>query len=243
MGNEIEVADDVLNGNNAIAKFESPQVVNPYDAEFDNFVVGAYLPRIQLEGSNSDLVKFNKIPKGHYSFIKGKKDDFIDLGASFDCLVLGYRTKAMEIENRKPKVIVYDKNNPEFKRIQGESRQGFMWGLEFLLYVPDVENEIKYATFFMGNPTMRVEAKNFGPIIKAWKDRGKEPAATLKSKILQNDKGIWEAPDIYPCSSGLSNYPPKIEMEDRIAQFYRVPKDVVGDEEVVEDVPAASDRG
>jgi hypothetical protein len=90
-----------------------------------------------------------------------------------------------------------------------------MYGLEFLVYLPDVKHEQKFATFFCGNPTARVAAKNFAPIIRSKTNK----AATLKSEVIDNGTYIWEGPVVLPCNSPLSRYPEQADMITQMETF------------------------
>ena len=115
-----------------------------------------YLPYIQLMGSMAGLVKQGKFPIGHFACFKGK--DPVDLGDKFDGVVLGLRPKAMEFGDDV--ISVYNPENPEFKRIQAAAsnkQQGFVFGLEFLLYMPDFD---EVACYLFGNASHQREAPN-----------------------------------------------------------------------------------
>src|SRR6185436_20920447 len=56
---------------------------------------GGYLPRIQLMGTGSDLVVKSQVKAGSYCEILDQK--WVDLGNEVDALLLGWRTKAMEL--------------------------------------------------------------------------------------------------------------------------------------------------
>jgi len=206
--------------------FKVPVIPNPYAEDFSAFTSGLFLPRLQLEGSNSNLVRYKKVQAGTWSVISGK-DQFENLGESIDVLCLTYRSKALDLNDRKNIAASFDKNSDLFKSIVAASQnksKGYMYGLEFLVYVPDVKGEQKFATLFMGNPTMRQEAKNFKPLI------GKP--VTLKTKLISNTEFTWEAPVILPCTGGLSSYPTQEEMTLQMQIFVDPPKD-----KVVETVP------
>lgn len=212
--------------------FKVPAVPNPYKDDFGAFTSGLFLPRLQLEGSSSKLVKTKKVAAGTYIMISGR-DQFEVLGDQIDLLCLTYRSKALDLIDPKNIIASFDKESPEFKRIVAASQQrskGYLYGLDFLVYLPDSKGEIKFATLFMGNPTMRVEAKNFKPLI------GK--ACTLKVKIIENAEYAWEAPVILPCTTALTSYPTMEDMNMQMQLFLDPPKGTVT--EVVPDEEAAA---
>ena len=196
--------------------FSVPEVANKFEKDFAKFATGLYLPRLSLEGSNSNNVKQDKIQKGSYALITGR-DTFEDLGKRVDVLVLTYRSKALDLSDKKNILTSYDKSSPLFKSIMEKAqtktsdKKGYMFGLEFLLYIPGAKNAQKFATFFCGNPTSRVAARNFAPVLKR--------AATLKSEIINNGTYIWEGPVILPCNTELLSYPSQDEMKAQMDTF------------------------
>jgi hypothetical protein len=223
---EIEVASP---------EYALPAIPNRFDDLFDANTSGSFLPRIQLEGSNSKKVKQNKIPKGNYSLITGR-DSFQDLGKSVDVLILDYRSKAMDITDKKNVVVVYDMDDPAFKRIRATKGQGYLWGLEFLVYIPSADGDVKFATLFMGNPTNRVAARYFKPYSHA--KTLAERAVTLDHEILENADYTWEGPTVKKCSTGLSSYPDPKELHDQRTMFLDPPKGVQNEKDAEEEVAA-----
>jgi hypothetical protein len=210
--------------------FSVPAVPNPYEEDFGVFTSGFFLPRLQLEGSSSKLVKTKKVEAGNYIVIKGK-DDFEILGDQIDILVLTYRSKALDLSDLQNISASFEKDSDEFRRIVAASQhksKGYLYGLEFLVWIPDYKGDVKFCTLHMGNPTLRVEAKNFKPLL------GK--AVTMKVKIIENAEYAWEAPIILPNNSGLSAYPSVAEMETQMKIFLDPPKGVV--KEIVPDSAA-----
>jgi hypothetical protein len=219
--------------------FSLPAVENPFEEDFDSFSSALFLPRLQLEGSSSNLVKTGKVQRGHWTLITGR-EQFEDLGEKIDVLVLTYRTKALDMTDKKNVVASFNQSDDEFRRIKGEAQnkaKGFLYGLEFLVFIPDSKGEQRYATLFMGNPTGRVAAKNFKPILRTAKNPEANNQATLKWEILRNDEHIWEGPVVLPCTSPLSRYPDPTECQVKMQEFLDPPKGRVRElvpEEVVE---------
>lgn len=196
-----------------------PEIASKFDKDFGAFTSALFLPRLSLEGSNSTNVKLRKINAGNYALITGR-ETFEDLGARVDLLVLTYRSKALDLTDKKNIVSSYDKNSPVFKsivekaQVKTQDKKGYMYGLEFLVYIPGAKNEQKFATFFCGNPTHRVAAKNFAPVIKS-----KAKTATLKSETINNGTYIWEGPVILVCNAPLSQYPDVQDMTTQMEMF------------------------
>jgi hypothetical protein len=196
-----------------------PNVPSKYENDFGAFTSALFLPRLSLEGSNSQNAKHKKIAAGNYALITGR-DTFEDLGDRVDILVLTYRPKALDLSDKKNIISSYDKNSPTFKMIvekasvKTQEKKGYMYGLEFLVYIPGAKNELKFATFFCGNPTHRVAAKNFAPILKS-----KSKTATLKVEIIDNGSYVWEGPVIITCNTPLPQYPSVEDMTMQMEVF------------------------
>lgn len=153
-----------------------------------------FLPRIQLYGSNSMLVKRGKFAIGHYGLVQSK-DNVVDLTSEFNCLVLAWRPKALRIDGDDTKAW-YNPESGNFKSVVEEANKGGqtgnMFGPEFLVYVPDLS---EFATFFFGNPTFR----RASPQMKALLQK----AATIASELIEKKKFSWHGPVITQCTAPL----------------------------------------
>ncbi len=166
---------------------------------------GSFLPRLQLCGSSTDLCKEGKINISHWAFITGK-DNFEDLGKTFDCLVICGRVKAVDI---KAKISSYDHNDPVFKSIQDQAngQNGKMFGPEFLCWLPDRG----YATVHLSSVTARNEAaKIFARLQKA---------CNFSSKLHDNGKNKWHGPIFKPSTVPFANMPAMEELIEKATSF------------------------
>jgi len=159
---------------------------------FDGMGGGEILPFLALQGSNSDLVKEDKVAKGTFT-LTHRKGEFYQLGKSVEALIVDVRRKALDLQDKKKPKWSFDINSPLFQQITEQAKSKIddikksrLFGLEFLIFIPDVENEEhRYATLFMGNASGRYEAPKFKPLMRK--------PVLLKSDIARNDKGhIWE---------------------------------------------------
>lgn len=141
----------------------------------------AFLPYIQLMGSSSNIVKQGKFPVGHFAMMKGKER--IDLGASFDALILGWRPRAMEFGDDF--ISVYDPKNPEFQRIKNATGAGYAWGAEFLLYLQDFD---EVACYLFGNASHRNEIPNVSAIYEKQKEQNEYILANFESYLIPPNK-------------------------------------------------------
>lgn len=99
-----------------------------------------FLKRLQLYGKGK-AVDQRLIAPGHFGVPLGKdkkgKDVIEDLGESVDLLIFGRRPKAIDMSDTQNLIIVYDRNDPEFSRIEeasGKKDSGCMYGTVFLVY-------------------------------------------------------------------------------------------------------------
>jgi hypothetical protein len=223
MANEIVSAEDLFNTVDLPA--------NPYVEHAGSYAGGGFLPRLQLEGSSSKSAKKGRVKAGSWVLFAGQ-DLVQDFGDETDVFVCGYRTKALDLSNPNRVVAVFDPKSQEFKRIQEAAKangKGYMFGLEFLVFVPDAEREEhRWATLYMGNKTGRNRAASLlTQVLKP---------TTLKVDIIDNGEYVWEGPIILPCSSGLSLLPTKEQLKSQLEQFYKQTT-------IVEEVPEETDDG
>lgn len=174
---------------------------------------GDYLPRIQLEGTQSKLVVKDQIKAGHFALIES--DSFEDLTKSVDVLVLAWRAKALRTDGETVESD-FDIKSKRFQQIQAESEisdSGCMFGPEFLLWVPSYQ---KFCTFFMASKSARREARNVKDKIGY--------AGTLTSKLIETKKYTWYAPEIISCTTPF-DLPDPEEMMEQIEGFKNPPKE------------------
>lgn len=175
----------------------------------DVVTAAAFLPRVQLYGGNSGLVQEGKIKMGHFGLTKSK-DQTDDLGSSFDCLVLSWRFKAMEI-NGETIISVYNPKSTEFVRIQGKADiadSGCMFGIEFLLWIPIVN---AFGTYFLNSKTARRVAPDLKGLLKQ--------GATIKSNLIVKGKYKWHGPVVTQCSTPFEELPDSQEILEQATRF------------------------
>lgn len=211
-----------------IKSIESKAIVSPHDGElmvfgaddnaegaiqkFDVSIAkglsgSAFLPRLQLMTGNSDKCKNNEFPINKYALISGQK--YTDVGADVNVLVLVWRPKAIDTKSDEM-IVVHDVALPEFDRIKQQSKEkdsGCMYGQEFLVYIPKVE---QFATFFMGTPTSRREAPNMLALLMK--------SATLKPEKIKTKRYTYYSPGVTMCSATFA-LPDKDECIAQIKDF------------------------
>lgn len=137
------------------------------------------------------------------------KGSFKDIGKEVDCLILGWRPKALEIDEEI--LTIYDRKDAEFERIKdradNEKDSGCMWGFEFLLWLGQQK---RFTTFFCGSKSARKEAPNVKALLNN--------AATLRSKLIETKKYSWQGIDIVTCSTPMP-MPTTTAMEKELDKF------------------------
>jgi hypothetical protein len=164
------------------------------DADFDqDQTQSKFLPRVQLMTGRSAKCERGEFPINHYALVvTGGK--FLDLGETFDCLVLAWRYKALEIAEEI--ITVYDRKDPEFTRIKDAAdakEDNFMWGYEFLLWLGQ---EKRFATYFAGSISARNESKNIKSQMNG--------AATFRSEFIEGKKHSWQNIQVVVCSTPMN---------------------------------------
>ena len=202
----------VLSNNLPVSKYQSDEQLAALTT------TSSFLPRIQLFGSQSEMVQSGKIPMGHWGLVRNA-DSVEDLGDEVNCWPIRWRYKAMRLGDQI--MAVYNPNNPEFAKIVSESnvpgQQGALAGLEFLLYLPDID---VFATYHMANTSARREAPNLKALIK---DDHCIPA-TLKVTLAKNKKGQkWHAPVVVACKTPIDQ--PDLEANMKVIENFVNPKE------------------
>lgn len=169
------------------------------------------LPRFQVCGGNSEVVKEGKIPVGVFGLVM-TKENIVDLGKTADIVLIAYRTKAIHMDKPNNRVLAYyNHESTQFKKIATESFQkdsNKMFGSEFLVWVPSypINGNGTFATFFFGSPTGRNEAPGYMALMKQGENPDgtgiyKPTAATVKTRFIKNAKFSWHGTETpIPCS-------------------------------------------
>jgi hypothetical protein len=178
-----------------------------------------FLPRLQLYGSNSEMVKNGTIPMAHWG-LQHDASRIDDLGKQVDIAVLSWRPKAMRIDKAAGVVSSYfDIRNPEFEKVKAESNtqdSGCMYGPEFLTWLPV---KAAFATLYMGSKTARRESPRLLPLI------GK--AATLNSKLIKGTRFTWHGPTVIACTTPLSVMFDAEELAEQVDKFNNPKESVI----------------
>lgn len=176
---------------------------------------GAFLPYLQLFTTKSDAVTEGKINGGEYGLVRD--GEITSLGKEVDVIVLTLRGRAFEKDEQGEITVSYDKNDPEYQRIQAlqaDKVTGRMCGPEFLIFIPSEET---FATFFCGSPTLKREARKFSRYLG-----GK--ACKMRNKLIDNGKHKWHGPVIGDCSTPPTCVPDADECNELVQRFKNPPK-------------------
>lgn len=202
------------------------EIENPFEDAFSEVAKGTWLPRLQLEGSNSNLVKDDLIPKGSFALHTGKAE-FVNLGSSVECVPLAYRPKAVDLTNPKKPVTSYNHKSEIYASIRADAdskdqirKKSKMYGMEFLIYLLDGPPGKKYCTLHMGSPTARIETNNFRPAMH-------KPTRLGVAKI-DNGTHKWEAIRVFPLTRDVAFDDPD-ELAAKVREFTNPPADTVAE--------------
>ena len=217
MTDEIATTDEQSNELVTLDGLGETTAVSKYsDEAFDSLRTSQYLARLQLMSAKTEKCMKGEFPINHYAIVDGS--NFVDIGEQVDCLVLGWRPKALEIDDEI--LSIYDPKDAEFERIQdradNEKDSGCMWGFEFLLWLGAPK---KFTTFFCGSKSSRREAPN----VKALLNK----AATLRSKLIKTKKFEWQGLDVVECSTPMAAMPTKAKLDEELEKFNNPPKSAV----------------
>lgn len=211
MENELALRSDDKSAFDQIAAISGQALANTSDDVFaDLSKAGDYLCRIQLQGSNSKLVKLKKIECGHYAYII-KKDNFIDLGESVDVYPVMWRPMAMDMNGDTP-IRIFDVKSQLFKEISERSfgtNSMCTFGPDFLVWLPEIR---KFGSLHFGSKTARQDAPAFNDLLKAHK------AATLTCRTIEGKKFVWEAITVNPCTTPFE-LPDLERTKDQVEKF------------------------
>jgi hypothetical protein len=173
-----------------------------------------WLPRLQLFGSNSDLVKQGKIPMAHYGLVLGQ-DQLEDLGEKVDVVPISWRPKAMRMKEGGSPLSYFNPKSEEFLAAQRDSEvqdSRCMFGPEFLIWIPTLN---RVATYFMSSKTSRRQA----PELRARMGR----AATLHVQFIKTAKYSWHGPTVTACSTPYPS--PDLEKLKSFVDSFNNPED------------------
>ena len=175
------------------------------DASLDEMCGSSAFQRIQLFGSSSNAVKEGKIAMGHFAVVDSANIN--DLGESFDCVILGYRMKAIYFGDDVE--VNFDPTSERFQEIAKLSTvtdSDCVFGPEYLLYIPDHG----YIPYHLNNISSQYESKAFRSLV------GK--VATVKATLIKGKKGTYHAPKVAACNVPVS-LPPIEEVKKVLADF------------------------
>lgn len=206
-------------------------IIKPTDTDVEDLLKSPFLPRFQVCGGNTEIVKEGKMPVGTYGLIYDK-NRAVDLGKEIDILVIGMRAKALRIPKEGNPMSYFNREHPEFKKIQADSKlpnSGCMFGMEFLIWLP-VQQE--FATLFLGTMSARKETPSLLAEMKKdleGKPRDEYGVAKVtcsQPRLVKNAKGSWHVPQFRPCNSNLASLPDQGTLMEEVQKFSTPPESV-----------------
>ena len=200
------------------------------DVDFDTIAKSSdFLPRLQLF-TKGKAINRKLVGPGNYG-IPVSDDEVTDLGDVIDILPLARRPKAIDLKDTDNISVVYDVQEPEFKRIQEQSavkESGCMYGPSFLVFERSTG---QFLEFFCGTKSARMEAKRiyaYLPLTQAKIDSdpklvGETPhgpiPVTMKSKLIEKGSWSWHVPVAVQCSTPFTKLPQWEEIVKQIDNF------------------------
>lgn len=176
-----------------------------------------FLPQVRVYGSESTIVKRGQFPMGHFG-LYFSSERIVDLGTQFDCIVVAYRPRTSIVSGEQP-VSFYDVNSKEFNEMKDRAlsrEQGYLAGLEYLVWLPEVK---KFGLFFMGNPTLRRESANVQANV------GK--AITLRIKLIETKQYTWHGAQAFTCNGDAMELPDMEKLKAEVEKFKNPPSSAV----------------
>lgn len=176
---------------------------------------GDYLPALRVFGSESGIVKEGSFPMGHFG-LYFSKDKILDLSEQIDVLVIAYRPRASIMMSDDQPINYFDPENANFINVKDKAKaktQGYLAGLEYLLWFPSVQH---FGLFFMGNTTLRRESSN----VKGYVGK----AATLKIKLIKSKQYTWHGCETLSCDAPFQ-VPPNEAIKEVYDSKFANPKD------------------
>lgn len=196
---------------------------------FADMSSGGFLPRVQLMGGNSDLVKEGKIGIGRWALVH-TKENFVDLGPETNLLVVGWRPKAMDASDQSKVFAFYNPTSAEFKKVIEKSEvqnSSCFFGPEFLVWLV---NEKAWAGLFMASKTARREAPNVKALLASRMDGQNlvvdAKFCTLKARLIKTARYSWHGPIVTQCSASY-DVPSMDVIIEELQKFNHPPEDQI----------------
>jgi hypothetical protein len=188
----------------------------------------AFLPYLQLYGSNSEEAKRGLIPIANYGTVEGKEAKLTDCGKTILVVPCAWRSKAMwfKAPDGKPKAF-HNQQSEQFKKIRAaadaDSNSGNMYGPEYLFWFPAQK---RFVTFFMGSKT----ARNAAGAVHALLPRagGGLKGGMLTGVLIDNGTHTWHGPTISPSDQSFEMPDPTLLLQT-VGEFLQ-PRDSVLEE-------------
>jgi hypothetical protein len=177
-----------------------------------------YLPQLTVPQGSSSLVKSGKFPIGHFCLYFSREKQ-VDLGESFECMVLHYRARASWFVRDSAPLSYYQVDSPNFEAIKSKAQageSGYAVGVEYLLWIPSIE---EFALFFMGSKSLRRESPNLrshsviGGVTEDGESVEGRPVK-LKIKFIEWPKGDFHTLEVLSTKSVID--PPEAKLLGKV---------------------------
>ncbi len=169
-----------------------------------------YLARVNLMAATSGLVQDGKMPVGKFALVFSKSR-FVNLGETFDFGIISWKPHAMRFLADGGVENAYDPDSAEYKAIVRDSSikgARLAHGPEYLIWL--AEQKV-FATFLLGNPTLKREKPMMDVLINK--------KATLTSERVKKGQNSWHGIVVTECSSPFETTFTKEEFDDAVNKF------------------------
>lgn len=179
----------------------------------------AYLRRISLLQSGSELVKAGSVERGGVFVHHPSKDVVEKMGTEFQALLIGYRPRADHWAGGILKSISYDDTSDAFLEIARRAPtckfgdpESFRYGPEFIFYIPSINaGHGGFVTFYCHNVSQRRAA--------AGADAHVGKPVTVRAKFTKTAQHSFHVFEIVPFSGTLSPEPSKEDYDEAVRLF------------------------
>jgi len=173
------------------ADLQAIQSAHGDDKTMERMSAGSFLPRIMILQGLSRMCagRDAKAKPGDIVLVRGKDSLIRNYGDLMPMFVIQRRAKALIFDPAGKGRSFFDPTKKEFSDIEAKASmkprpKGYLFGPEYLVYVPDVD---QLATFFFSTPTMRNRATEMSA------QRGLP--TIVKSVFIESGGNQWYGPE------------------------------------------------
>lgn len=161
------------------------------DADLKGLVGSDFLPRLQVNSSNTEACKAGLCDMNVWGLLVSK-NRCDNLGKEIEAILCAWRPQAIKINKATGQnLYFYDRTSAEFRGVITDANtdnRNNLFGIGFLVWLPVADT---FATYFACSKSARVEAANFIDLMKKPEGGYKTAKVTLKMRGASNSLGSW----------------------------------------------------